>query len=377
MNENKFLREIYTGNLDLKAYDIDALRSEIDFTRIHYGDESCTISIEEEDDSYELVFDFGKYNDGDYIYEILSEHLNEGKELEKKISEFDDSVEHLYRFSEAESKKVIEYLENALKEIFELDYIEQTPHQLKRTLIKDREMMEKIIEKRISKGADEDVFDFNVREHYPIHIDNDRLTVRLPGDKEEIMAALNDYAKDNRYGLEIKEDEDFLKDKYAEIRGNKNFEAGDVIGLLKKMTFYWEEPWNRFPLRQIEPKSVKSIQPKPETILTSQYSPEARTLAKMMGTLPKTRVKKVLDKFSFDLQSRQAKNIVEVTFKDNEDTYTQNVKIIRNRWSTEFRIDTDNEKIADKALIALSQALMPEIEQYNKTRRNRYWEEPN
>ncbi|MCK5290026.1 MAG: hypothetical protein KAJ56_03695, partial [Candidatus Aenigmarchaeota archaeon] len=138
--------------------------------------------------------------------------------------------------------------------------------------------------------------------------------------------------------------------------------------------FYWEEPWNIIPLRQVEPISVTSIQPKPETILTSQYSPEARTLAKMMGTLPKTRVQKVLDKFSFDLQSRQAKNIVEIAFKDNEDTYTQNVKIIRNRWGTEFRIDTGNEKIADMALIALSQALMPEIKEYNETRRNRYYE---
>ncbi|MEA2003845.1 MAG: hypothetical protein U9O53_02700, partial [archaeon] len=47
---------------------------------------------------------------------------------------------------------------------------------------------------------------------------------------------------------------------------------------------------------------------------------------------------------------------------------------IRKRWSTEFTINTDNEKIADMALIALSQALMPQIEEYKKTRINRYWE---
>ncbi|NOQ38278.1 hypothetical protein GQ472_05295 [archaeon] len=376
MNKNKFLRDIYIGELDLKACDIEALDYIIDYTKINYSDVSCIISFKKEDDCCEFVFDFERDEEG-YIGSIIQKHLNNGDEIPRRISEYEDSIEYFYRFLEKDIEKEIQNLTETLKEIFERDYIEQSHYQLKNTLIKDENLMKQIIEKRISDKDNRYVFDFKSVEHYLISVDEDRLIVKIPEDKEDILidAALTDFAKDNEYTLEIKEENTHFNRMYAEIKGNKIFEADDVISLLKKMTYYKEEPWNVIPLEQVdEVISIKSIPPKEETVFTSRYDDNAKTIAKMMNRLPTPRVQNVFGKPSVNKLSKQAEYILNVSFNDYSNTYNQKVEIIRNRNGTEFRINTDDEKIAYRTLIALSQILMPEIKIYNNTRRNRYWE---
>ena len=374
MNENTFLRDIYTGELDLKACDIETLYSNIDYIKINYDDVSCIISFKKEDDCCEFVFDFERDEEG-YIGSIIQKHLNNGNEIPRRISEYEDSIEYYYRFLEKDIEKEIQNLTETLKEIFERDYIKQSPYQLKNTLIKDENLMKQIIGNRISNKDNRYVFDFKSSEHYLISVDGDRLIVKIPGDNKDILidATLTDFAEDNEY--EIKEEKDHLNRMYAEIKGNKKFKADDVISLLKKMTYYKEEPWNAIPFGEVdEVISIKSIPSKPETVFTSRFDPHAKIVARMMNTLPKTRVKNVFGKPSVNKLSKQAEYILNVSFNDYSNTYNQKVKIIRNRTGTEFRINTHDEKIADRTLIALAQTLMPEIEIYNNTRRNRYWE---
>ncbi|MCK5235128.1 MAG: hypothetical protein KAJ88_04750, partial [Candidatus Aenigmarchaeota archaeon] len=221
------------------------------------------------------------------------------------------------------------------------------------------------------------VFDFKSFEHYLISVDGNKLIVRIPEDKEDILIdkALIDFAKENKYLLEIKKGNDHLNRLYAEIKGNKNIEADDIINLLKKMTHYKEEPWNAIPFGEVdEVISIKSMSPKQETVFTSRYDDNAKIIAKMMNTLPKTRVKNVFGKPTVNKLSKQAEYILNVSFKDYSNTYNQKVEIIRNRKGTEVKINTDDEKIADRTLIALAQTLMPEIKKYNETRRNKYYE---
>ncbi|MEA3229572.1 MAG: hypothetical protein U9P44_01530 [archaeon] len=375
MNENKFLRDAYTGAFDIKEYTAEEL-SEIDMIDIRCGKSSCSMSLRPEDTYSEFVFGFGYGWDSDSaILKIIEQHLVDEKELHKRISEDDDSVEYFHRFENEETEKNIENLDNALKEIFEIDYIEQTPFQLKKTLLKDKDLMHKIIAKRILNGPKDYLFDFNIRSHNLIYLDSNRLFILLPEEKSDICHALNDFADENNYALKTKTEDEILDDKCIEIRRDKRFEADDVIGLLKKMTYYWEEPWNHFEMPSIDNLvNIESAPYEQETVLDSLYSDKARILAKMLGTLPSRRVQKVLSRFNVNPSSRQAKNTLIVSFEDRGITYSPKVEIVRDRWSTRFKINTDDEKTADKALIALSQALLPEIEQYNKTRRKRYWD---
>lgn len=376
MNKNKFLRDIYTGELDLKACDIEALYYIIDYTKINYSNVSCIMSFKKEEDCCELVFDFERDEEG-YIGSIIQKHLNNGNEIPSRISEHEEIIEYYYRFPEKDIEKEIQKLTETLKEIFERDYIEQSPYQLKNTLIKDESLMKQIIENRISNKDNRYVFDFKSSEHYLISVDGDRLIVKIPEDKEDILidTALTDFTKDNEYILKIKEENTHFNRLYAKIKGNKKFKADDVIKLLKKMTYYKEEPWNAILFGEVdEVISIKSIPPKQETVFTSRYDDNAKIIARMMNTLPKTRVKNVFGKPTVNKLSKQAEYILNVSFKDYSNTYNQKVEIIRNLKGTEFRINTDDEKIADRTLIALGQTLMSEIEIYNKTRRNKYYE---
>jgi len=376
MNKNKFLREIYTGELDLNTCNIEALSCEMDYTKIDYSDVSCIMSFKKEDDFYEFVFDFEKDEEG-YIYSIIAKHLNNKDEIPRRISEYEDTIEYFHRFIEKDIEKEKQNLIDALKEIFERDYIEQSPYQLKTTLLKDKGLMKNIIEKRIADKDNRYIFDFNHFRHYLISVDKNKLIVRIPEDKEDTLidTALIDFAKENRYKLEIKEEDTHLERKYAEIKGNRIFKADDIISLLKKMTYYKEEPWNVIPLEHVDKViSIESIPTKPETIFTSKYDDNATIIAKMMNRLPKPRVNNVFGKPSVNKQSKKAKYMLTISFNDNGNTYNQNIEIIRNRRDTEFKINTGDINIADKTLITLAQVLMPEIKEYNKKRKNKYYE---
>lgn len=122
-------------------------------------------------------------------------------------------------------------------------------------------------------------------------------------------------------------------------------------------------------------KSV--IVPKEEkTILDSSDSLRAGYVSKMMSVLPAKRLQCVLGKCNgSDWKSRKDGNrSIEVEFVSGGETYKQRIDITRSRMNTEFFVNTADEEVAKAALDALSQVLLDEIGDYNKTRRNRYWE---
>jgi len=384
MNQNKSLRKIYDGRIKLADSTLEE-NSYRDKIIIDFADSAGILSIEDKDKCGEFVLSFMKplgEDSNDYVVSTLGNHLSRRSGMKRRISEWSDDIEYYHKFKQDNAARNLTRLEEGLKEVFEDDYTAQNPYQLKKTLSKDRAFLQKVIGRRIGDSkitAEEDaVFDFKPGYSNKILVKNNEMTIKQRTISPILEIAIKSFADGN--GYELMTTEDYRCEDQKVITGNKDFQAGDVVKLLQKMAYAWNEPWNVISLperaeRVIEIKPV--IVPKDEkTILDSSNSVRAGYVSKMMSALPAKRLQYVLGKCKgSDWKSRtDGKRSIEVGFVRDGEAHKQRIDITRNRTNTEFSVNTADEDVAKAALDALSRVLLDEIGDYSKTRRNRYWE---
>ncbi len=383
MNQNKLLRKIYTSEFKLTDFTLEELSSG-DRIDINYADSAGILSIWDKDQCGELVLSFMKplgEDSNDFVVSTLGNHLS-GRGMKRRISEWCDEIEYYHRFKQEQAAKSLAGLEEGLKEIFEEDYISQNPYQLKKTLSNDREFLQEVIGRRIGdrkiRENEDYVFDFKPGYSNTILVKDNEMIIKQRTVSPVLEIAMKDFV--DRGGYEIITAEDYRCDEQKVITGNKNFQAGDVVKLLQKMTYAWNEPWIAMSLPRRAEKVIRIkpvIVPKEEkTVLDSSDSVRAAYVSKMMSTLPPKRLQYVLGKCNgHDWKSRKdVKRSIEVEFVSGSEPYKQRIDITRSSMNTEFSVNTADEEVAKAALDALSQVLLDEIGDYNKTRRNRYWE---
>ncbi len=384
MNPNKLLRKIYTGEFKLTDFTLEELSSG-DRIDINYADSAGILCIDDKDKYGEFVLDFMKYSgedSNDFVVSTLGNHLSRRSGMKRRISEWCDEIEYYHRFKQEQAARNLAGLEEGLKEIFVEDYISQNPPQLKKTLSRDREFLEKVIGRRIGdkkiRENEDYVFDFKPGYSNPILVKDNEMIIKQRTVSTVLEIAMKDFV--DRGGYEIITPEDYRCDEQKVIIGSKNFQAGDVVNLLKAMTYAWNEPWIAMSLPQRAEKVIRIkpvIVPKEEkTVLDSSDSVRAAYVSKMMSTLPPKRLQYVLGNCNgYDWKSRKdGKRSIEVEFVSGGEPYKQRIDITRSSMNTEFSVNTADEEVAKAALDALSQVLHDEINDYNKTRRNRYWE---
>lgn len=386
MNQNRLLRKIYAGEFKPADFTLEELSSG-DRIDINYADSAGVLSFEDKEENGEFVLDFmgsSGEDSNDYVVSILGNHLNGRSGLKRRISEYSDEIEYYHRFNSAKTKRNLKRLETGLKEIFEEDYIAQTPYQLKKTLSKDRAFLQKVIGRRIGDKkitADEDaVFDFKPGYSNPILVDKNKLTIKQRTNDFKLDFSIESFAAENDYIIKTPDMSDLEIYNRVELQGKENVGANDVVKLLQKVAYVWNETWNFIEPPKIAEKVIKLtpvIVPKEKkTVFDSSDSLEAGYISKMMGTLPPKKLQYILGKCNgYDWKSRrEGKRSIEVEFEICGESHKQRIDITKSRISAEFSVNTADGKVAGAALDALYQVLLDETKDYGKVRRNRYWE---